>query len=48
MVKGWVKINSFDHNIYGSRTVLKGYNPIQVGDDETLEVVGKMVLMVLE
>lgn len=41
MVKGWVKINSFDHNIYGSRTVLKGYNPIQVGDDEILEVVGE-------
>ncbi|WP_410989783.1 S-layer homology domain-containing protein [Bacillus cereus] len=41
MVKGWVKINSFDHNIYGSRTVLKGYNPIQVGDDEVLEVVGE-------
>ncbi|WP_053446197.1 colicin E3/pyocin S6 family cytotoxin [Bacillus toyonensis] len=41
MVKGWVKIKSFDHNIYGSRTVLRGYNPIQVGDDETLEVVGE-------
>ncbi|PFZ89001.1 S-layer homology domain-containing protein [Bacillus wiedmannii] len=41
MVKGWVKIRSFDHNIYSSRTVLRGYNPIQVGDDETLEVVGE-------
>ncbi|MEB9909108.1 hypothetical protein [Bacillus anthracis] len=41
MVKGWVKIKSIDHNIYGSRTVLRGYNPIQVGDDETLEVVGE-------
>ncbi|MFJ7819265.1 colicin E3/pyocin S6 family cytotoxin [Bacillus toyonensis] len=41
MVKGWVKIKSFDHNIYGSRTVLRGFNPIQVGEDEILEVVGE-------
>ncbi|PFJ14640.1 S-layer protein [Bacillus cereus] len=41
MVKGWVKINSFDHNIYSSRTVLRGYNPVKVGDDEVLEVVGE-------
>lgn len=41
MIKGWVKIKSFDHNIYGSRTVLRGFNPIQVGEDEILEVVGE-------
>ncbi|MDZ5610659.1 pre-toxin TG domain-containing protein, partial [Bacillus pseudomycoides] len=41
MTKGWIKIQSFDHNIYGSRTILKGYNPQKVGDDEILEVVGE-------
>ncbi|MGQ7191432.1 hypothetical protein ACUODJ_59115, partial [Escherichia sp. HC-CC] len=41
MVKGWVTIKSLDHNIYKSRTVTRGYDPIKIGDDEILEIVGE-------
>ncbi|PED69607.1 pre-toxin TG domain-containing protein [Bacillus pseudomycoides] len=41
MIKGWVKLQSLENVIYGSRTILKGVNPQKVGDDEILEVVGE-------
>lgn len=41
MVKGWITIQSLDQNIYKSRTVLRGFDPIKIGDDEILEVVGE-------
>lgn len=41
MVKGWITIKSLDQNIYKSRTVARGFDPIKVRDDEILEVVGE-------
>lgn len=41
MVKGWITIQSLDQNIYKSRTVARGFDPIKVGKDEILEVVGE-------
>ncbi|WP_257140162.1 S-layer homology domain-containing protein [Bacillus thuringiensis] len=41
MVKGWITIQSLDQNIYKSRTVVRGFDPIKVRKDEILEVVGE-------
>ncbi|MGX7632625.1 S-layer homology domain-containing protein [Bacillus thuringiensis] len=41
MVKGWITIQSLDQNIYKSRTVVRGFDPIKVRNDEILEVVGE-------
>ncbi|MDA2157732.1 S-layer homology domain-containing protein [Bacillus cereus group sp. Bc253] len=41
MVKGWITIHSLDQNIYKSRTVARGFDPIKVRNDEILEVVGE-------
>ncbi|MFB6732549.1 S-layer homology domain-containing protein, partial [Bacillus mobilis] len=41
MVKGWITIQSLDQNIYRSRTVVRGFDPIKVRNDEILEVVGE-------
>ncbi|MBE7121647.1 S-layer homology domain-containing protein [Bacillus cereus] len=41
MVKGWITIQSLEQNIYKSRTVVRGFDPIKIGDDEILEVVGE-------
>ncbi|GAB6553499.1 hypothetical protein bcgnr5401_11020 [Bacillus cereus] len=41
MVKGWITIQSLDQNIYTSRTVVRGFDPIKVRKDEILEVVGE-------